>query len=109
MNTIIITNTIEEDKLIINFNLQDGTLPFPPFELTTSGDIELNPLVLKLTELVELKREIEFEFIDSSAILKSSAKLTLVHDTLEEIYNSFNDNIKPSEEDSSITDDDFMF
>lgn len=97
MNPIIVTNSIEESKFIINFNFQDGVIPFPPFELSTNGDIELNPLVLKLTEIIELKRKIEFDFIDAGSLLESSSKLTLIKDTLEDIYNSFNNNIDNSE------------
>lgn len=93
MNPIIVTNNIEENKISINFNLQNGEFPFPPFDLLTSGDIELNPLVLKLTELLEFKRKIEFEFIDSNSIVESSSKLKLVQETLSEIYTSFNSGI----------------
>jgi len=90
MENIIITNTIQEDEIIIGFNLQDGTVPFPPILMPISGDIELNPLVVKLTELIELKREIEFEYVDENDLIESNSKIKLVTETLDEMYNSFN-------------------
>jgi hypothetical protein len=92
MENILITNTILEGKVLINFDLKDGELSFP-LELLTSGDIELNPLVIKLTELLELNREIEIDYADSQSILETDSKTKLVKETLDEIYDSFNSNI----------------
>ncbi|MFV8351344.1 hypothetical protein [Flavobacterium sp. XS2P14] len=92
MENILITNTILESKVLINFNLKDGDLSFP-LELSTSGDIELNPLIIKLTELLELNREIEIDYVDSQSILETDSKTKLVKETLDEIYDSFNSNI----------------
>ena len=93
MENILITNTILEDKILISFDLQDGDLSFPELELSISGDVELNPLVIKLTELLELNREIEIDYIDSLSILETDSKTKLVKATLDEIYEAFNSNI----------------
>jgi hypothetical protein len=93
MENILITNTILKDKILISFDLQDGDLSFPSQELSTSGDIELNPLVIKLAELLELNREIEIDYIDSLSLLETDSKIELVKETLDEIYESFNSNI----------------
>lgn len=93
MDDIIITNTIGEDKFYIDFNMQDGSISFPTIELSTSGDIELNPLVIKLTELLELNRKIEVKYIDSQSLLDNESKIKLVKETLDDIYDSFNLNI----------------
>lgn len=93
MENIIITNTITEDKIHINFDLSDGKIPFPPIELSTSGDIELNTLVIKLTELLELNRKVEVKYSDAHSLIESTPKVKLIVDALNEIYNSFNSNI----------------
>jgi hypothetical protein len=93
MENIIITNTIAEDKIHLNFDLSDGKIPFPPIELSTSGDIELNTLVIKLTELLELNRKVEVKYSDDHSIIESTPKVKLIVDALNEIYNSFNSNI----------------
>lgn len=93
MNYILINNTIQQDKISINFNLQDGSLSFPELNLLTSGDIELNPLVIKLTELLELHRKIEVTYEDIHSLLETESKIKLVKDTLDDIYNAFNINI----------------
>lgn len=93
MENILITNTILQDKVLISFDLLAGDLSFPTIELLTSGDIELNPLVIKLTELLELNREIEITFEDSLSLLETDTKIKLVKETLNEIYDSFNSNI----------------
>ena len=93
MDDIIITNIINEDKIYIDFNLQDGSISFPTLELPTSGDIELNPLVIKLTELLELNRKIKIDYDDSQSLLDTDTKIKLVKETLDEIYDSFNSNI----------------
>ena len=93
MDDIIITNTISEDKIHIDFNLQDGNLSFTTIELSTTGDIELNPLVIRLTELLELNRKIEIDYEDTNSLIESNTKIKLVIDALDEIYNSFNQNV----------------
>jgi hypothetical protein len=93
MENILIKNTILEDKILISFDLQDGDLSFPSLELPTSGDIELNPLIIKLTELLEVNRELEVDYDDSQSILDTDTKIKLVKETLDEIYVSFNSNI----------------
>ena len=99
MENILITNTILKDRISVSFNLQNGDLSFPSVELSTSGDIELNPLVIKLTELLELNREIEIDYIDSQSILENESKIKLVKETLDEIYSSFNSNIVVEDDD----------
>lgn len=64
MKNILITNTILEEKILVSFNLQNGDLSFPSVELSTSGDVELNPLVIKLTEFLELNRKVQIEYVD---------------------------------------------
>lgn len=93
MENITITNTISEDKIYISFDLQDGQIPFPPFEMSTIGDIELNPLILKLTELIELKRKINIQYVDENLLIIDGSKIKLIKETLDEIYQSFNSNI----------------
>jgi hypothetical protein len=111
MNTILITNTIQEDKISIAFNLQDGTLSFPVINLSTSGDIELNPLVIKLTELLESDRKIEVTYVDSLSLTEYDSKIKLIKETLDNIFSSFNSNIiiKDQEynKDETIENDDF--
>jgi hypothetical protein len=93
MENILIKNTILKDKILISFDLQDGNIPFSPFELLTSGDIELNSIVIKLSELLELNKEVKYEYEDSLSLLETDSKIKLVKETLDEIYNSFNLNI----------------
>ena len=111
MNTILITNTIQEDKISIAFNLQDGTLSFPVVDLSTSGDIELNPLVIKLTELLESDRKIEIKYEDSLSLIENDSKIKLIKETLDNIFSSFNSNVVTNQGDSNqddvIEDDDF--
>ena len=93
MENILITNTILKDKILVNFNLQNGDLSFPSVELSISGDIELNPLVIKLTGLLDLNRKIEIDYVDSQSLSETDSKIKLVKETLDEIYGSFNSNI----------------
>lgn len=102
MNNILITNSIEQDKISINFNLQDGTLAFPLIELSTSGDIELNPLVIKLTGLLEVKRKIEVTYEDSLLFLENDSKIKLIKETLDDIYKSFNLNITTQDQEEDF-------
>jgi hypothetical protein len=102
MESILITNTITEDNVSISFDLQDGSLALTTVEIPTTGDIELNPLVLKLTELLELNREIEIDYADSLSILETDSKIDLVKETLDEIYESFNSNIIVVVEDNGV-------
>ncbi|MFH6946661.1 hypothetical protein [Flavobacterium sp. FlaQc-50] len=99
MNNILINNIIQEGKVSINFNLQDGSLSFPTVDLLTSGDIELNPLVIKLTELLELHRKIEITYEDALSLLETDSKIKLVKETLDNIYDSFNLNVIDEDED----------
>ncbi|MDI5950204.1 hypothetical protein QLS91_16635 [Flavobacterium sp. LB2P84] len=98
MYNIVITNTIAEDKISINFDLQDGSLSLTSLDLSTSGDIELNPLVIKLAELIELNKKVEVVYEDSLELLKTDSKITLVKGALDEIYNSFNSNFTVEED-----------
>lgn len=99
MDDIIITITIDDDKFYIDFDLQDGSISFPTLELSTSGDIELNPLVIKLTELLELNRKIEVKYVDLQSLLETDSKIELVKETLDNIYESFNLNIVIEDDD----------
>ena len=49
METIIITNTIEQNKILIDFDFQQGELSFPSVEINTEGDVDFNFLVIKLS------------------------------------------------------------
>ncbi len=102
MESILITNTITQDNVSISFDLQDGSLALTTVEIPTAGDIELNPLVLKLTELLELNREIEIDYADSLSILETDSKIELVRETLDEIYESFNSSINIVVEDNGV-------
>jgi len=97
--TIIITNTVEETKISVNFNLQDGSLAFPSVVINTEGDIDFNSLILKLSELIEHNRQLEVEYVDAELLVESNSKIGLVKETLDEIYNEFNASIDlPSEQ-----------
>jgi len=98
MNNIIVTNTIEQDKITINFDPQDGTLSFPSVNLTTTGDIDLNPLILKLTDLLELDNKLEIQYNDTHSLADTDSKIKLVKETLDDIYKSFNQNILTEDE-----------
>lgn len=98
MTTIIIKNTIEETKILVDFNFQDGSLSFPSVEINTEGDIDFNSLILKLTECMEANRSLEIEYVDVEQLAESNSKIGLVKSTLDEIYNKFNANIEESPE-----------
>lgn len=100
MTTIIITNTIEESKISVDFNFQDGLLSFPTVEINIKGDIELNSLILKLTECIESNRNIKIEFDDEENLAESNSKIGLVKATLIEIYDKFNASIEESNEET---------
>lgn len=105
--TTIITNTIEPTKLLVNFNFQDGSLSFTSIEINTEGDIDFNPLILKLAELIEYNRQLEVEYEDVELLAESNSKIGLVKATLNEIYMKFNANIEveaeqPTDEDLEI-------
>lgn len=104
MKNIIITNTIAVDKIHINIDLSDGKIPFPPIEISISGDIELNTLVIKLTELLEINRKVEVKYNDDYSLIESTPKVKLIIDALNEIYNSFNSNIIIEENDDDDDD-----
>lgn len=90
MDNIVITNTIAEDKISINFDLQDGNLSLTSLDLSTFGDIELNPLIIKLAELIDLNKKIKINYVDSQSILETDSKTKLVKETLDKIFTSFN-------------------
>ncbi|WP_066436926.1 hypothetical protein [Chryseobacterium sp. CCH4-E10] len=93
MNTII-TNTIEQNKIAIDFNFQDGALSFPSVEINLEGDIDFNTLIEKLIELLEHKRTLEFEFVDTADLAKSTPKIALIQKTITDIYVEFNKKIE---------------
>jgi hypothetical protein len=103
---IIVSNIIEQDKITINFDPQDGTLSFPSVDLTTTGDIDLNPLILKLTDLLELDNKLEIQYNDAHSLADTDSKIKLVKETLDDIYTSFNQNII-TEDEIVKEDDDF--
>ncbi|MDQ1165684.1 hypothetical protein [Flavobacterium sp. SORGH_AS_0622] len=103
---IIVSNIIEQNKITINFDPQDGTLSFPSVDLTTTGDIDLNPLILKLTDLLELDNKLEIQYDDEHSLADTDSKIKLVKETLDDIYKSFNQNIL-SENEIINDDDDF--
>ena len=99
--TTIITNTIEETKILVNFNFQDGSLSFPSVEINTEGDIDFNSLILKLAELIEHNKQLEVEYVDTELLVESNSKIGLVQATLDEIYNKFNARIELESEQST--------
>ena len=94
MTTIIITNTIVESKISVDFNFQDGLLSFPTVEINIEGDIDFNSLILKLTECIESNRSLEIKYVDAEQLAESNSKIGLVKETLDEIYNEFNASIE---------------
>lgn len=90
MDSIVVKHIIDESKITINFNLSDGSLSYPSIELKTDGDIDLYSLVVKLTELIEKKRILHFEYKDENLLLETNQKMQLVKGTLDEIYSVFN-------------------
>lgn len=96
METILLTHTIEEQKIILNFDMQDGSLSFPSLTINVNGDIDLNSLIIKLTELIELDRELQMIFNDPLTLLESNPKILLIKETLDEIYNQFNKRLEIS-------------
>jgi hypothetical protein len=103
---IIVSNIIEQNKITINFDPQDGTLSFPSVDLITTGDIDLNPLILKLTNLLELDNKMEIQYDDEHSLVDTDSKIKLVKETLDDIYASFNQNIL-TENEIINEDDDF--
>ena len=99
MESIIVKHIIEESKITINFDLLNGSLSFPSIELKIEGDIDLNSLVVKLTELIEDKRTLQLEYEDTKSLLGSNPKIQLIRSTLEEIYSVFNISFDDSEND----------
>src|SRR5690606_33378807 len=91
MSTIIIKHIIEESKFTINFDIQDGSLSFPSRELNIEGDIDLSAIISKLSEFIEQKKELHIEFEDTSNLAESNPKIKLIKETLNEIYNKFNE------------------
>lgn len=94
MSTIIVKHIIEEKKFTINFDLLDGSISFQTIDLNIEGDIDLNPLVLKLTEFIEKERNLESEFECINPVLEKNHKIQLIKDTLIETYSLFNKNLE---------------
>jgi hypothetical protein len=101
MDSIVIKHIIDESKITINFDLLNGSLSFPSIELKTDGDIDLNSLVIKLTELIEEKRTLKLEYENAKSLLETNPKIQLVKDTLDEIYSVFNNSFINSENDDA--------
>ncbi|WP_267740544.1 hypothetical protein [Myroides injenensis] len=101
MATIIVTNTIEETKILVNFNFQDGSLSFPTVEINIEGDVDFNSLIIKLAECIELNKSLEIEYVDVEKLAESNSKSGLVKATLDEIYNEFNKSIIVESEESN--------
>lgn len=93
MSTIIIKHNIQEEKINISFDTQEGLLSFPEVDLDIRTDIDFNELLIKLTDFIELNKTIEFEFIDETNLLETSSKIKLIKETLEEIYTKYNTHI----------------
>lgn len=106
MNSIIVKHIIDVNNININFDFSDGSLSFPSIELNIEDDIDLNSLVLKLTELIEDKRSLEVKFEDNHSLIENNPKIQLIKDTLEEIYTLFNEHLKGDTEDTLEIDDD---
>jgi len=113
MDTIKIKHNVDEERINISFDTQDGSFSFPSVELDIKTDIDFNELLLKLSEFIEIKKSVEFEFIDSMDLLNTSSKINLIKVTLEEIYMNYNSliqectNVKGGEEDKD--DDELPF
>lgn len=97
MSNIIIKHIVETEQIRISFDMQDGSLSFPTINLDIKSDIDLNTLLIKLTELIEIRRELEIQFEDPTDLLTSDSKIKLIKETLEEIYAKFNEDIKIEE------------
>lgn len=97
MNSIIVKHIIDVSKITINFDLLNGSLSFPSIELKIDGDIDLNSLVVKLTELIEEKGTLQLEYEDAYSLLETNPKMQLVKDTLDEIYSVFNESFNELE------------
>jgi hypothetical protein len=97
MSSIIVKHIIEEKKLTINFDLLAGSISFPTIDLNIEGDIDLNPLVLKLTELIEKRRNLESEFECADPDLEKNHKVQLIKETLIEMYSLFNKNLEDTD------------
>ena len=83
---IKVINTISSNKIDVNFNQNDDELPLESISIPTEGDIDFNSLVKTLINLIDKKKELEFEFQEES----SNPKNGLIKKTLEDIYNNFN-------------------
>lgn len=88
---IIIKHIVEESKFTIIFDMQDGSISFPSQDLNIEGDIDLSTLITKLSEFIEQKKELQIEFDDTKKLEESNHKIKLVKETLNEIYNKFNE------------------
>lgn len=110
MSETIIKHNILEEKISISFDLQG----FNNVDLDIQTDIDLNPLLIKLTKIIEVNKKLKFEFEDKNQLLQSFDKIKLIRETLIEIYDKFNDkiNIEIDSElsiNEQIEDDDLPF
>lgn len=91
--SIIIKHIVEESKFTIIFDMQDGSISFPSLDLNIEGDIDLSTLITKLSEFIEQKKKLQIEFEGTNDLEESNHKIKLVKETLNEIYNKFNEQV----------------
>lgn len=108
MKTILVKHIIEESKFSINFDLQDGSISFPTLDLDIKGDVDFKELIIKLLEFIENKREIQIEFEDQKNLQEGNTKITLIKETLSEIYNKYNSQIREEVDSDSVVYDSSM-
>lgn len=94
MSEIILTNIIAANQISVDFNLNNGDVPFPPINIDISNDVDLNNLINKIVKLIELKKKISVEFIDADNLAETSDKIKLIMETLNGIYTKFNENVE---------------
>jgi len=91
MNEIIVNNTISVNQISIGFNLNNGSVPFPPIVIDITGDVDLNNLITEIVNLLELNRKILIEYSDPSSLSVTNGKIKLIKETLDEVYSKFNE------------------
>ena len=89
--SIIIKHIVEESKFTIIFDMQDCSISFPSIDLNIEGDIDLSAIITKLAEFIEQKKELQIKFEDTGNLAESNPKIKLIKETLNEIYNKFNE------------------
>jgi len=113
MEPIVCKNIIEEKMVKVIFDMNGDTNTIPPVEFGVEGDVDLTNLIIMLSELIKHKRLLNVEYDDTGALLDSSSKITLIKETLDEIYSEFNKqfSIPENEPIQAITDsgDDLPF